>query len=636
MIAIVIIAIVALILFYVPFARSALAIGLCIYGVLLFRYPKAWLVVVPALLPVLDLTPWSGWFFLDEFDLLLLTTVAVSLWRGTTPEPGSRLPVTIKIAIGALALSYVTSLFVGLFPLEPMDANAFANYFSRYNSLRVAKGFFASLLLLCLLRTAGRDYKRLLNLGMVLGLLGIGIGVLYERFIFAGIFNFSTDLRAIATFSGLHNGGNDIEAYLVFAAPFIVAWSFDHRGPSRYLLGALIFALTTYSLLVTFSRGGYLGFLIAWLALVVCLLVMSAARAFSLPPLKAPAFAIFLVLLGAGIALPILKGDFIRARFATVALDWQSRLDQLHDTFRMMDADGVTALFGMGLGRFPATYLAKQPKKRSPTVYTFENELHNTFLRIKAGTPLYFGERISVEPGKLYQLSLDLRGVNRKAELSVPICEKQLQKSYRCQWFQFQSSEIGAWEHFEKRFNMGEVGGDVGRLTGRLSRRPVELALYNPRSGNVLDVDNVRLIDEAGRDIIVNGDFSLGHDRWLFTVDDLMPWQSSNHWGQIFFEQGWLGLAAFNLFIVCVLFSLFLQVRQGDLFAGVVLSGIVGFLTVGLFGSLFDTPRMATLFYFGSLVPLLRSAEVVTRYEKAVVVAENLDSYPVRRNRIHH
>src|SRR5690349_10595162 len=126
---------------------------------------------------------------------------------------------------------------------------------------------------------------------MVLGLVGIGIGVLYERFIFAGVLNFSTDLRAIATFSGLHNGGNDIEAYLVFAAPFIVGWVFDQRGPQRYFVGALIFALTSYSLLVTFSRGGYLGFLVAWFALVGCLLLMSAAHAFSLPPLKAPAFA---------------------------------------------------------------------------------------------------------------------------------------------------------------------------------------------------------------------------------------------------------------------------------------------------------------------------------------------------------
>ena len=611
LIALILIGIILLALFEYPFAQIVLTIGLGAYAAILYRYPDVWLIAVPALLPVLDLTPWSGWFFFDEFDLVILTTLAISLWRGTTRQAASRTPAFVKIALVALTLSYLASLFIGLFPLDPLDANAFANYFTRYNSLRVAKGFFLAIFLyLTPSSLAPEDQKLLLTAGMMLGLVAVNICVLYERFIFAGLFNFSNDLRTIATFSGLHNGGNDIEAYLVFAASFIVAWVFDHRSLSRYFVGAAVFALTSYSLLVTFSRGGYLGFIVAWLVLIGCLILWATSQSFSLPPLRAPSFAIFLVLLGACVALPIMKGDFIRARFATVALDWQSRLDQLQNTFRMMDADAVTSLFGMGLGRFPVTYLARQPAKMSPTVYTFEHEPDNTFLRIKAGSPLYYGQRIGAKAGKSYVLSLDLRSMNQKGRLSVPICEKQLQKSYRCQWVAFQSNGVGAWEHFEKRFNMGEVGGDIGRVAGPLSRRPVELALYSAGRGSVLDVDNIQLLDDRGSNLISNGDFSSGHDRWFFTVDDLMPWQSSNHWGQIIFEQGWFGLLAFNLLILCVLVASLLQVRQGDLFSGVVLSGVLGFLTVGLFGSLFDTPRMALVFYFASLFPF-RNAKVV-------------------------
>lgn len=592
-----------------PYAQIPLSIGLCVYIGILYFHPNAWLVVIPALLPVLDLAPWSGRFFFDEFDFLILTTVAVMLWRGNTQRLSARAPRTVTIAVATLALSYLVSMFLGLFPLDPLDANAFANYFSRYNSLRVAKGFLWAIFLLNVTprssapQISNADYKRLFTLGMVSGLIALNIGVLYERLIFAGLFNFSSDLRAIATFSGLHNGGNDIEAYLVFAAPFIVGWVFDQRIPGRYFLGAVLFAFTSYSLLVTFSRGGYLGFLVAWLTLIVCLLLLAGSRSFSLPPLRAPSFAIFLVLLGAGVALPILKGDFIRARFTTIALDWQSRLDQLQNTFSMMNRDTATALFGMGLGRFPATYLAKQPANSIPTVYTFKSELSHDFVRIKAGTPLYIGQRVRTEPGKSYILSLGLRSVHQKGELRVPICEKQLQKSFRCQWLQFRSTEIGAWEYFEKHFNMGEVGGDVGRRIGRLSRRPVELALYNPARGSIIDVDNVKLIDDTGTNLIANGDFSRGQDRWFFTVDDLMPWQSSNHWGQIIFEQGWVGLWAFNFLILTLLVGLLLKVHQGDLFSGVVFAGVLGFLTVGLFGSLFDTPRMATLFYFVSMFP---------------------------------
>jgi len=427
--------------------------------------------------------------------------------------------------------------------------------------------------------------------------------VIYERLIFVGLFNFSSDLRAIATFSGLHNGGNDIEAYLVFAAPFVVAWVFDRRGPRRYLLGIAIFALTSYSLLVTFSRGGYLGFLVAWSALIACLLVLASSRSFALPPLKAPAFVMFLLLLGAGIALPIFKGDFIRERFATVALDWQSRLDQLHNTFRMMDANVTATLFGMGLGRYPATYLARQPAPSNPTVYTFENEAERTFIRIKAGSPLYMGQRITAKPHKLYVLSLDVRGSRPNGELTVPICEKQLQRSFRCHWFQFRTAGSGVWQHFEKRFDMDEVGGDLSRVGGSFLRRPVELALYNAGQGNILDITNVDLTDDTGRNLIANGDFSHAQDRWFFTVDDLLPWQSSNHWAQIAFEQGWGGLLAFNFLLIALLIGLFVRITRGDLFSAAVVAGVLGFLTVGLFGSLFDTPRMATLFYFVTIFP---------------------------------
>jgi hypothetical protein len=299
-------------------------------------------------------------------------------------------------------------------------------------------------------------------------------------------------------------------------------------------------------------------------------------------------------------------------------LDWQSRVEQLQNTFRMMDGNAITSLFGMGLGRFPATYLAKQPAKARPTVYSFGTESSNTFLRIKAGSPLYLGQQVRVEPGKSYVLSLDVRSVNQKGQLSVPICEKQLQKSYRCRWLSFQSGAVGARERFEKRFNMGEVGGDIGRRTGRLSRRPVELALYNAGRENILDIDNVKLLDESGTNLISNGDFASGQDRWFFTVDDLMPWQSSNHWGQIFFEQGWFGLITFNFFLACVLIYSFVKIRRGDVLSAVVAAGGAGFLTVGLFGSLFDTPRIAALFYVSALLPILSGEKVSAPGAEAV------------------
>lgn len=51
-------------------------------------FADAWLLVVPALLPLLYLAPWSGRVFFDEFDLLLLCSLAAALWHGGARIPG--------------------------------------------------------------------------------------------------------------------------------------------------------------------------------------------------------------------------------------------------------------------------------------------------------------------------------------------------------------------------------------------------------------------------------------------------------------------------------------------------------------------------------------------------------------------
>src|SRR5438552_18748213 len=52
--------------------RAWLAIGFLLYAAILWRWPVGWLYAVPALLPLFDLAPWSGRFFFDEFDALVL------------------------------------------------------------------------------------------------------------------------------------------------------------------------------------------------------------------------------------------------------------------------------------------------------------------------------------------------------------------------------------------------------------------------------------------------------------------------------------------------------------------------------------------------------------------------------------
>ncbi|AKU23086.1 hypothetical protein [Massilia sp. NR 4-1] len=247
-----------------PASKPVLGAALALYLALLWRYPAAWLLLVPALLPVFDLAPWTGWFFLEELDLLLLATCAAGYWRYADAPPGARLPAGLKICLALLAISFAIAAWRGMQPLAPLDANAFSNYVSPYNSLRVLKGFVWGLLLLPLLRhSAGpqlENLRRLFVPGMLLGLAGACLAVGWERAVFPGLFNFASDYRPTAPFSAMHTGGAALDAYLAMAFPFVALWLIGVHDARRLVPGLLLLLLGCYAGLTTFSRDIYLAY----------------------------------------------------------------------------------------------------------------------------------------------------------------------------------------------------------------------------------------------------------------------------------------------------------------------------------------------------------------------------------------
>ncbi len=256
-----------------PAPKLLLAVLLGGYMALLLWRPQAWLVAVPALLPVLDFAPWTGWFFLEELDLLLLATCAAGYWAlGSTRAP-TKLPGLARFALGFFMLCYAIAAWRGLTPLAPLDANSFANYTSPYNGLRVLKGVLWPLLLLPLLRgTAGEqgsNLQRLLVPGMILGLAACSLAVVWERLAFPGLFNFSSDYRPTAPFSAMHTGGAALDAYLAMAFPFVTLWLVNHPPPRRLALGLAALALGLFAGLTTFSRDIYLAYAAAGAVIAV-------------------------------------------------------------------------------------------------------------------------------------------------------------------------------------------------------------------------------------------------------------------------------------------------------------------------------------------------------------------------------
>ncbi|MGR9117305.1 MAG: O-antigen ligase family protein [Gammaproteobacteria bacterium] len=264
----------------------------------------------------------------------------------------------------------------------------------------------------------------------------------------------------------------------------------------------------------------------------------------------------------------------------------------------MMDGDLATTLFGMGAGSYPRTYFLFNSENTIPATYKIESEFGNEYLRLRGGDPLYYGQYIDIEPNTRYRLKIDLRSMHGRLGLSIPICEKSLQYSFRCRWLKAQpKSTDGHWETIEQEITSHEVGSKSNQFAGGLFSRPVQFGLYNGNGpGKVIDIDNIKLIDESGKNLISNGDFENGTDFWFFSTDKHHPWHVLNLWVHVLFDQGWVGLIALVLLLVKAILNLFRNIYPDPLSA-VLMSSLTGFLVVGTVDSPFDAPRLTLLFY---------------------------------------
>jgi hypothetical protein len=561
-----------------------IGLGLVLYAGALWRWPLAWLVAVPAALPLLDLAPWTGRYFLDEFDLLMLVTAGVLFLRGGRGRPVPLLPGAGLLMAG-LGLSALVSLLVGIWPLPALDANAFSSYWSPYNALRVAKGFLWGGLILLWWRQARAERQVLamrLAWGMGLGLLGVGLIGAWEHHLFVGFEDRLETYRIVSTFSSMHTGGGHIEAYLVAALPFLWLATAKFR---HLAFTAPVMLLTAYVMLYTVARGGVL----ALGVVLVILMVASVRLALRARGRRFVAPVAVLVAVGMVLAAGVGVGYF-QHRFTQTGQDWQTRVDHWSQTLDMVDDTWLARLFGMGLGSFPRTYQERGPVDKQPTSFGFATEQGNTFFRLGTGETVYYAQRIPFSAGRSYRLELDLRSRQGDTRLDTPVCEKQLLNSRQCEWFSFNVPGDGAWHRQSHVFASTKVGAENG-----LNRPPVELFLYHPGKEGVVDVDNLRLLDPEGRDVLCNGNFSRGGDCWFFKTHSHLPWHIKNVWVHVLFEQGWVGLLLFATLMVVALSRLARAGWRGHRLAWAWLASLAGLLVVGMFDSLLDTPRLATL-----------------------------------------
>jgi len=278
-----------------PIAPLAMLVAFAAWSVAVFWRPWLWLVVIPAVIPLVGFAPWSGWLTFEELDILALGAAAGAYARatfgagaradaataGVRDDQGERLSI-VPLGVAVLySIFAIVSAYRGMVDAGGFSWGWFQGYYEALNSLRVAKPLLLVALLAPLMISAMRADKRasgLLAGGFAGGAAVVAILVLWERAAFTGILNFSTDYRVTALFWEMHVGGAALDGFLMLTAPFALWFLLRAKAPWEMALGAAVVAAAAYASLATFSRGVYLALPISLLFLFALLFAQRKSK----------------------------------------------------------------------------------------------------------------------------------------------------------------------------------------------------------------------------------------------------------------------------------------------------------------------------------------------------------------------
>jgi len=555
-------------------------------------YRPVWLfAIVPAALPVFDLAPWSGRFFWDEFDALLLLGLAVAYARtpATPANPAARKDWFTWLTLW-LMCSFAISTVRGLMPWAPPDLNAFNSYLSPYNALRLGKGAVWAWLLFGLarrLRGNGIDAHVPFTWGMVTGLMVTTGVVVWERMAFSALGDFSDGYRVTGLISASHTGGAYIDCFIAAAIPYLMLITFTAHHRALRMGWMLLLMAAIYALMVTFSRGG-----LASLGLVTALVLLFRLRHIWL---QGRGHYGAMVLTGAIIAavLPIFFSDFVQSRVSNTGDDLQFRQAHWRDALAIRNTDWATSAFGMGLGTFPSTKYWRSTLHPRMGTYSLANEANNNFLRLGGGDAIGLDQFVDIKPGQTYWLKLDVRPSTPGGTLTVPICEKSLLTSATCITPSFQlGDQVGEWRSLATQFS-----ADTLAVKPWYSQRPVKLSLTVGNTASTIDIDNVTVLTEQNTKLLRNGDFASGLDSWLLAAATPLHahWRTNNLYLGVLFDQGWFGLIALGSLLASALALGLKKCWQGPGTTIAPVAALLGFLTGGMADTQIDAPRFLLL-----------------------------------------
>ena len=572
--------------------------------------------MLPALLPIANFTPWTGWWLVDESDLLVLAAMGgaylrwgFDAWDSSAGKQERVLQGTRWVYVLLPAVLWVgvwrgLNDARGVLPWRMLLSDlwgqgVYGDYDLPGNTLRVAKSLVWGLLLLPVLYRSGQGAALRLAKGMVVGLVLVCTVVLWERCVYVGCLDFSRHYRTNAWFWEMHVGGGAIDVYLALAFPF--AWWAAWTAPRgwRWCAAAALVILSIYAVLTTFSRGVYLTVAISLIALTAL-----AHKYRLLSPdgslWHRRAMALLLVVLLVETLGVVLGGAYMSDRLGKSGVDFSSRLAHWQRGVGLLQTPGQWAL-GLGAGRLPAHYSAHATQGALPGQIRWVHSevegrpqawLYGPVLPNSPGE-LALVQRVALVAGGAYRVRLRA-GVDSSARLLVQLCERHLLYTLHCQ---MRTPHVLAPRDPNDGWIELPLCGPALASSGlRSNWREGVLSITVLEASAPMRLDAVELIDPQGRQVLKNPDFAMGPQYWSSIVSgNFLPWHIDNLFLELLIERGLLGFSALAAFGMWALMWVVRGVGRQKRLALVVGTSITAVLLLGSVVSYMEIPRVSLM-----------------------------------------
>jgi len=638
-----------------PLWSALCLVALWLWADLVFWRPGVWLWVVPAALPVMNFSPWTGWLVFEEFDLLLLgtlagayarmavTTHANSAIRSANNQPSIGQPERgLHALLLAMAFMALLGLWRGFAGAGGFRFDWYAGYTDALNSWRVFKSLSFALLFFPVLRwhasRGGACAATRLAQGMVAGMAVVTLAVLWERAAFPGIFDFSANYRTVALFWEMHVGGAAIDVYLAMSCPFVLWALVTTRRSVVWLMLALLAVLTAYACLTTFSRGVYLAVALPVLALVGMLWWQRRA----LPPGERLAWreranGVLSMLVLLEVVAALVGGSFMAERLTRSEADLSSRVDHWRHGLDLL-ASPADWLLGKGLGRLPANYAAQAPKGEFPGAVRHRTKPQpgqpdqldrpdqpgNAFVTLygpktqpKLSGSFALTQRVARVSGTSHQVLLDVR-VEENTRIEFSVCERHLLYDRRCQATRVRVKPVRVQGQAVWQPLAATLQGDDFANDGWHGARLMMFSVSVVDVARAADIDNVMLMGQSATLLLNNGDFSAGMAQWFPAAQsNFLPWHLDNFYLEVLVERGLPTLLLFLAVVLGAMVSLWRRPDRPLPLVPFIAASLAAVLLVGVVSSVMDVPRVAYMFMLWLFVAIQNSAVVARALQPA-------------------